>query len=154
MGRTVSAIVACAAAAFLTSCALVPDGPLFDDAATARAKAEAAETALPAKVPVTRIQDLELGRLADGFMLTAFAVAPGTGYYQPELRPRFEGRPGPDGFLEYDFVIRPPENPGQGADAPLTARTVRGDTPLGPGALRSALGVRVWSARDSVEGRF
>lgn len=139
--------LAAMALAAMAACDTAPDADV-DEAATEEVQPTIVQT------PVERIQNLELGRLADGFMLTAFATAPGLGYYNPELRPRFGGRPGADGFLEYDFVVRPPEDPGRGTDAPIVARTVRADIPLSPGALRSALGVRVWSARDSVEGLF
>ena len=137
----------------LAACSYLPDVDIFGDEEQAAA-ARDPEIALPAKVAVNRIENLELGRLYDGFMLTAFGIAPGTGYYQPELRPRFGGRPGPDGLFEYDFVVRPPADANAGADAPITARIVRADLELTPAMLRGARGVRVWSARDSVEGRF
>lgn len=107
-----------------------------------------------AKVPVVRIDNLELGRLFRGYMLIAEGIAPGTGYYDPELRIRYGGELGPDGFYEFDFVAVSPPNPRQGSDAPITARLLRGDFELTPRMLRSARGVRVWSSRDSVEGRF
>ena len=106
------------------------------------------------KTPVVRIESLELGRLFRGYMLIANGVAPGTGYYLPELRIRYGGELGSDGFYEFDFVAAAPENPNQGSDAPVTARLLRGDFELSPLMLRSARGVRVWSSRDSVEGRF
>lgn len=106
------------------------------------------------KVSVQRIENLELGRLFDGFMLSAVAIAPGTGYYEPELRVRYGGQLGPDGFFEYDFVARAPDDPSTGANAPITARYIRADTELSTDMLRAARGVRIWSERDSVEGRF
>lgn len=147
--------IALAVAAFgISGCSYLPDLGLSDDAETAAGAPEDPEANLPPKVVVRRIENLELGRLFDGYMLTAFAVAPGTGYYQPELRPRYGGQLGPDGYYEYDFVVRPPDDPTQGADAPITARYIRADSELTPLMLRSARGVRIWSARDSVEGRF
>lgn len=114
----------------------------------------AEEEVLPDKVAVQRIETLELGRLYDGYMLAAFGIAPGAGYYQPELAPRFGGRVGPDGFYEFDFVVRPPEDVSAGAAAPESARAVRADFELTTEMLRVSRGVRVWSARESVEGRF
>lgn len=106
------------------------------------------------KSPVVRIESLELGRLYRGYMLIATGVAPGTGYYLPELRIRYGGELGPDGFYEFDFVAAAPDDPSAGSSAPVTARILRGDYELTPLMLRSARGVRVWSSRDSVEGRF
>lgn len=151
MAKTVKWLTALTCAATISGCSVLPDVGLTSDPAEEAAEAEAS---LPPKIAVNRIENLELGRLFDGFMLTAFGIAPGTGYYQPELRPRYGGRPGPDGLFEYDFVVRPPSNPSLGADAPITARLVRADIELTPEMLRGSRGVRVWSARDSVEGRF
>ena len=106
------------------------------------------ETLLPAKVAVQRIETLELGRLADGYVLTAFGVAPGGGYYQPELRVRYEGATAADGFYEFDFLVRPPDAPEAYAAAPEAARRVRADIALTIAELRAARGVRVWSATD------
>ncbi|MEM8755088.1 MAG: hypothetical protein AAGF90_19150 [Pseudomonadota bacterium] len=142
--------LAIAALTALAACSWLGEGDENDEPPAPAAEAPAG----PPKVPVQRIRTLELGRLPNGFMLTAFGVAPGLGYYSPELRPRFGGRPGPDGFLEYDFLVREPDEPGQGENAPVAARAVRGDTPLVSDALRTAVGVRVWSERDSVEGLF
>ncbi|MFV0476027.1 MAG: hypothetical protein ACK5MQ_17765 [Pikeienuella sp.] len=103
------------------------------------------------KVPVEIVENMELGRLYKGYMLTAYARAPGAGYYEPELRPRYGGRPSADGFYEFDFVVRPPEEAVAGSDP---ARRVRGDVELTTEQLRGVAGVRVWAARGSVEGRF
>lgn len=151
MAKSVNWLTALTCAAMISACSILPDVGLTSDPAEETAEAEAN---LPPKIAVNRIENLELGRLFNGFMLSAFAIAPGTGFYQPELRPRYGGRPGPDGLFEYDFVVRPPANASRGADAPITARLVRADIELTPEMLRSSRGVRVWSARDSVEGRF
>lgn len=146
-----SRFAAAALAMLLSACSLIPDGPLFSEETLSGVNDP--DAGLPSKVAVVRIENLELGRLFNGYMLTAIAIAPGTGYYQPELRPRYGGEPGPDGFYEFDFVARPPATSG-GGDAPITARSIRGDVELSPQMLRTGRGVRVWSARDSVEGRF
>ncbi|MEM7269304.1 MAG: hypothetical protein AAF401_08625 [Pseudomonadota bacterium] len=126
------------------------DEPLFTEESISGSD----EVATLAKSPVVRIDSLELGRLYRGYMLTATGVAPGVGYFAPELRIRYGGELGPDGFFEFDFVAASPADPNAGRDAPITARVLRGDFQLSPEMLRAARGVRVWSSRDSVEGRF
>jgi hypothetical protein len=107
----------------------------------------------PPKVPLEKIDSLELGRLYRGYMLIAKGTAPALGYYAPELRPRYEGQLAPDGFYEFDFVAVAPKEPIPGpSDAEL--RQLRGDFQLTPEMLRNARGVRVYGANDSVEGRF
>jgi len=133
----------------LGACSTIDELTGSDESATAAAEALEID-----KTPVVRVESLELGRLFRGYMLIATGVAPGTGYYQPELRIRYGGELGPDGFYEFDFVAAAPDDPAQGANAPVTARTLRGDFELSPAMLRTARGVRVWSSRDSVEGRF
>ena len=142
----------------VSACSTLDDLNPFSDSEPAQASnassASGSAAADVAKIPVVRIDNLELGRLFRGYMLIAEGVAPGTGYYDPELRIRYGGELGPDGFYEFDFVAVPPTDPRQGSDAPITARILRGDYELSPRMLRSARGVRVWSSRDSVEGRF
>ncbi len=133
----------------LTACSTVDD--VFGGAPNSGIIAE--EAPVVEKTPVVRIESLELGKLFRGYMLTATGVAPGTGFYEPELRIRYGGELGPDGFYEFDFVAIAPDD-AQGANAPITARLLRSDFELPPAMLRSARGVRVWSSRDSVEGRF
>lgn len=116
--------------------------------------AEVAAPVGPPKVSVVRIDELELGRLFSGFMLTAVGVAPALGYYAPELRPRFGGELGPDGFYEFDFVAAAPPEPVQSDVSGIAARRIRADFEITPEMLRAARGVRVWSARGNVEGRF
>lgn len=145
-------LTAAALTVAMAGCSYLPDMGFSDE--EEQAAVSDPDLNLPPKVAVRRIENLELGRLYDGYMLTAFAVAPGLGYYQPELRPRYGGALGPDGFFEFDFVVRPPEEDAVGAEAPVTARVVRADREITPDMLRQSRGVRVWSARDSVEGRF
>lgn len=122
------------------------DAPLFDEEA---ARAEAEARIIP-KVPVETVRTLELGRLQHGYLLSAFGTAPDADDYQPELRIRYDGRPGADGFYEFDFMVRPASRD----EAPQAPRQIRADYELSEQMLRIAVGVRVWSARDSVEGRF
>lgn len=149
MRAVVIGLVLLFGAATLSACSSIDE--LFDDE---QAAAIAAREAGIEKVPVVRIDNLELGRLFRGYMLIASGVAPDAGYYAPELRIRYDGELGADGFYEFDFVAAPPREPVGVANAPITARILRGDYELSPEMLRTARGVRVWSSRDSVEGRF
>lgn len=134
----------------LSACSSV--GDIFDSEETA-AEAAAAQPQF-AKVPVVRIDNLELGRLYRGYMLVTYGVAPGAGYFAPELRIRYDGQLGQDGYYEFDFVAVPPRDRPARDNTPIIARILRADYELTPEMLRVARGVRVWSARDSVEGRF
>lgn len=136
------------AAAALAGFAL--SGCSDDEPPAAQAQAEQ----IAPKVPVQRIESLELGRLYKGYMLTAYALAPGAGYYEPELRQRYGGQPSADGFYEFDFMVRPPDIPGDYGAEPASARQIRGDFELSVDDLRGAAGVRVWSANGALEGRF
>lgn len=148
MRTTVALLFSLMAAIGLSACSTIEDLTGTDEPTAAEAPPEIE------KFPVVRIESLELGRLYRGYMLIATGVAPSTGYYLPELRIRYGGELGPDGFYEFDFVAAPPDDPESGANAPVTARILRGDFELSPEMLRTARGVRVWSSRDSVEGRF
>jgi hypothetical protein len=93
--------------------------------------------------PVGRVDELLVGRTFDGVVLTAFGEAPGAGWTAGRLRPR---GPGPDGFLEFDFVALPPP-----ADSPPAAddprlRRIRADLPLALDELGGAAGLRVIAA--------
>lgn len=108
----------------------------------------------PPPQTASRIDSLELGRLHRGYMLTAIGLAPGLGYWDPALVIRYNGELAPDGFYEFDLVARPPYEAVESENTPITARRIRGDYEITPEMLRSARGVRVWSERDNVEGRF
>lgn len=107
----------------------------------------------PPKEAVEKVESLELGRLYRGYMLIAEGTAPALGYYSPELRIRYDGELGPDGFYEFDLVAIAPKEPVEGPNDPALRR-LRGDYQLTPDMLRNARGVRVYGANDSVEGRF
>ena len=133
-------------------------GTIIDDVDTLwgepseKEKREAAErlAALEVKVPVQSIGKLEVGRTRDGILISAVGTAPGLGYALPVLRPRRDGRPGNDGFIEYDFVATQPS-----ADLNLPAGTSRvreidayRAVPLRD--LRGALGIRVVAASNAM----
>ena len=96
---------------------------------------------------VARIERIELGRMHQARLLTAVGEAPVTGWFQPALAPRAGGRPGPDGFLEFDLVAAPPElnNVAPGPVGTPAQRAVRADRILPDALVRSAVGVRVFA---------
>lgn len=97
---------------------------------------------------VATVDSLELGQMYRARLLTAHGMLPAPGWYGAELRPRNEGRPGRDGFLEYDFVAAPPELNGFDPAAPSTlpqALKVRADLSIPERDLAAAQGVRVYA---------
>jgi hypothetical protein len=119
-----------------------------------KAERQTAEAAVAAQVPVAVVNRLEVGRTRNGFLITAYGTAPGLGYSLPTLRPRREGRPGLDGYIEYDFVATEPP---PGFDLPPgTARTraLRADLPVSADDLRPAAGIRVLALRGGAQLDF
>lgn len=117
-----------------------------------RREAVAAAEATP--VPVEAVRGIEIGRTRDGFLITAYGTAPGLGYSLPRLRPRREGAPGLDGFVEYDFVASAPP---PGFDLPpgtARTRTVRADLPVKAADLRGVAGIRVMALRGGAQLDF
>ncbi|MGB0411975.1 MAG: hypothetical protein ACPGFA_10335 [Pikeienuella sp.] len=149
--RPIAMTVAIAACLGLGACQTIDElAGLEEEVKESIAKVEEG----PPAQSVSRIDTLELGRLHRGYMLTAIGLAPGLGYWDPKLVIRYNGELAPDGFYEFDLVARPPYEPIGNDQAPIPARRVRGDFEITPEMLRSARGVRVWSERDNVEGRF
>ncbi|MGF1551936.1 MAG: hypothetical protein ACFBWO_05450 [Paracoccaceae bacterium] len=133
----------------LAGCSLFGDGeeeaaPVETAGDTARARTE----------PVASIARREIGRTRDGFVLTAFGEAPGAGYGAPVLAPRREGRPGADGFVEYDFLARPPDPGFALGRGSQTVRRLRADRLIDAEALRGTRGLRVFSAGNASQIAF
>ena len=106
------------------------------------------------KVPVQAVRSVEIGRTANGIILTAFGTAPGLGYSLPALRVRRDGQPGPDGYLEFDLVATEPV---QGLELPpgtTRTRAVRADLPIDLRALRGVAGLRVMALQNEVSIAF
>ncbi len=145
-----AAIVAPLAAALVVGGCSLFDG---DDEEEVTAAQEAAVEA--SYEPVEEVRQIEIGRTRDGLVITVYAVAPGLGYAGPDLRPRREGRPGPDGFLDYDFVVRAPFNPPAAtADASARARQVRADELVNIQEMRGVQGIRVHAAEGGMMMNF
>lgn len=105
---------------------------------------------------VATVGKIEIGAMHDAVAVTAFGEAPSSGWFAPRLRPRGDGRPGPDGFLEYDFVAAPPELNG-GTPQPVgtaAQRAIRADLALPLEMAKAASGVRVFAQRGVSAARF
>ena len=114
----------------------------------------AVEEAEATPVPVEAVRNVEIGRTRDGFLITAYGTAPGLGYSLPRLRPRRDGAPGIDGYIEYDFVASAPP---PGFDLPpgtARTRTLRADLPVKGAELRGAAGIRVLARRGGAQIDF
>ena len=115
---------------------------------------EAAAEAPAPQVPIQTVRSIEIGRTRDGFLITAHGTAPGLGYSRPTLRPRRDGAPGIDGYIEYDFVATEPP---AGFDLPpgtAQARELSAYLLINVNALRGAAGIRVLALRGGAQLDF
>ena len=122
-----------------------------DDEEDAAAEAQAVEASYE---PVLEVSDIEVGRTRNGVVITTIGVAPGLGYAAPELRLRRDGQPGPDGYLDFDFVARAPATPVNAEPASPRARLIRADHPLTLDELRGARGIRIHAAEGGMLMNF
>ena len=139
---------AIAAALALGGCSLFGSG---DDEEAAAAEQAAAAALF---VPIETVRHIEIGRTRNGYVITARGVAPGLGYGAPELRVRRQGKAGPDGFIDYDFVAQAPDpnfNLGEGA---VEARAVRADLHVTARDLRGAVGIRIHGVSGGLQLQF
>ena len=114
----------------------------------------ASEQAAARYVPIEAVRHIEVGRTRNGYVITAHGEAPGLGHGAPELRARREGKAGPDGFIDYDFVARAPDpglNLGQGA---VQARMVRADLHVTARELQDAVGIRIHGVSGGLQMLF
>ncbi len=123
-----------------------------DDEKEAAATEQAEAAAL--YVPVEAVRHIEIGRTRNGYVITARGEAPGLGHGAPELRARREGKVGPDGFIDYDFVAQAPDpslNLGEGA---VQARMVRADLHVTARDLQGAVGIRIHGISGGLQMLF
>lgn len=100
--------------------------------------------------PVENVGLIEIGRASDGsFAVSAFGVAPTTGFSSPQLVIRRQGAPAADGFLEFDFLALAPDPGLQMPRGEIAARRLRADRVLKPEQLQIARGVRVYALRNA-----
>lgn len=150
MRRNAALATAAAIAAMLAlgGCSLFGSGD--DEEAAAAAQVEAAAL----YVPVEAVRFIEIGRTRNGYVITAHGEAPGLGHGAPELRARREGKAGPDGFIDYDFVARAPDpglNLGQGT---VQARMIRADLHVTARELQGAVGIRIHGVSGGLQMLF
>ena len=150
MRRNAALATAAAIAAVLAlgGCSLFGSGD--DEAAVAAEQAEAASLYVPVEV----VRHIEIGRTRNGYAITARGEAPGLGHGAPELRARREGKAGPDGFIDYDFVARAPDpglNLGQGS---VQARMIRADLHVTARELQGAVGIRIHGVSGGLQMLF
>ncbi len=148
MRRNAALSAAIAAVLVLGGCSLF--GSDDDEEAAAAEQEQAA--ALYA--PVEAVRHIEVGRTRNGYVITAHGIAPGLGYGAPELRARRQGKPGPDGFIDFDFVAQAPDpsfNLGEGA---VEARAVRADLHVTASDLRGAVGIRSHGTSGGLQMQF
>ena len=150
MRRNAALATAAAIAAVLAlgGCSLF--GSDDDEAAAAIEQAEATAR----YVPVEAVRHIEIGRTRNGYVITAHGEAPGLGHSAPELRARREGKLGPDGFIDFDFVAQAPDpnlNLGKGT---LQARMIRADLQVTGRELQGAAGIRIHGISGGLTMRF
>ena len=138
-------------AALVAGCSLFSGDEESGDNAETLSEEELAPTR---GVPIEAVRDIEIGRTRDGFAVTAFGTAPALGYSQPRLRARRDGRPGPDGFLDFDFVATPPQiGLERGAGRP-EARSIRADALIPRSDLANVSGIRVHTLSGGLQVAF
>lgn len=121
-------------------------------------EAEASEAELVASealyAPIEAVQHVEIGRTRNGYVITAHGIAPGLGYGAPELRARRQGKAGPDGIIDFDFVAQAPDpslNLGTGAAG---AHAIRADLLVSARELEGAAGIRIHGVRGGLQMKF
>ncbi|MEL6775570.1 MAG: hypothetical protein AAFP23_12450 [Pseudomonadota bacterium] len=133
-------------AALLLAVLALPACSLFGDDEEELAETDIVEEVQARREQVQRVGKVEIGQLSDGLVVSAFGVAPGAGYANPTLEPRRQGRPGADGFIEFDFIAQPPDPSLQMPVGEPRARILRADRLLPSGAFVGSAGVRVFAS--------
>ena len=104
--------------------------------------------------PVEAILHIEIGRTRNGYVITALGVAPGLGFGAPELRARRNGKAGPDGFVDFDFVAQTPDPTLNLGDGPVSARSIRADLLVPERDFQGVTGIRIHGVRGGLQMAF
>ncbi|HUS53939.1 MAG TPA: hypothetical protein VMY41_08025 [Thermohalobaculum sp.] len=147
-GIALARAAAIAAALGLGGCSLFSS----DDDSEAVAAEEAASSARFA--PVEAVLHIEIGRTRNGYAITARGIAPGVGFGAPELRARRDGKMGPDGFVDFDFIAQAPDpslNLGEGS---ASARAIRADLLVPTREFAGVIGIRIHGVSGGLQMTF
>ena len=121
-----------------------------------KVEAAAAEQAASEEIyaPIETVRDIEIGRTRNGYAIAVHGIAPGLGYGAPELRVRRDGKLGPDGFIDFDFVVKAPDANFNLGEGPVEARVIRADLHITARDLQGAVGIRVHGVSGGLMMRF
>ena len=111
-------------------------------------------TSQPAFAPIETVRNIEIGRTRNGYAIAVYGIAPGLGYGAPELRARRDGKAGPDGFIDFDFVAQAPDAGFNMGAGPVEARAIRADLHVTARELQGAAGIRVHGVNGGLMMRF
>jgi hypothetical protein len=104
--------------------------------------------------PIETVRNIEIGRTRNGYAIAVQGIAPGLGYGAPELRVRRDGKVGPDGFIDFDFIAQAPDSNFNLGAGPVEARVIRADLLVTARELQGASGIRVHGVSGGLQMRF
>ncbi|MEK6216892.1 MAG: hypothetical protein N2B03_06695 [Boseongicola sp.] len=122
-----------------------------DKEKSAAAEAAASEALI---TPIEAVLHVEIGRTRNGYVITAHGVAPGIGYGAPELRARRQGKAGPDGIIDFDFVAQAPDPNLNLGDGPVEARSIQADLLVTAKELEGSAGIRIHGVKGGLQMKF
>jgi hypothetical protein len=141
-------VAAFAAVLAVSGCSLFRSDDKKEAAAVEQAAAEAQFA------PIETVRNIEIGRTRNGYAIAVQGIAPGLGYGAPELRVRRDGKVGPDGFIDFDFIAQAPDSNFNLGAGPVEARVIRADLLVTARELQGASGIRVHGVSGGLQMRF
>jgi hypothetical protein len=148
IGSALIIAVVFATATSLGGCSLFSSD---DKEESAEAETVASEALI---TPIEAVLHVEIGRTRNGYVITAHGVAPAIGYGAPELRARREGKAGPDGIIDFDFVAQAPDPNLNLGDGPVEARSIRADLLVTARELEGSAGIRIHGLKGGLQMKF